>query len=318
MSQGRTIFMKTLAEEINEVMNAKGTKAYKRVMLKGLGLVENDIRVLFKIKDREDAANAPEPRVRVHREPTFNQLVGKMTFGVEIECFNVIRDELCVVAREKGLQMRNESYNHTDNKRYFKLVSDGSIHGENPAECVTPVLGGSASGFKKLQACCESLNQVGARVNTTTGLHVHVGYANMTDEHYVRVFKNYQMLESLIDSFMARSRRENNAYYAQSIKRFYFHDGYTKQTICSQMNSRYFKVNPQSWSRHHTIEFRQHQGTTDYEKISMWVKFCLKLVLWSKGNTFTSEVNDIKDVPFLSAAEKNFFKSRIERFATAA
>lgn len=311
--------MKTLAEEINEVMNAKGTKAYKRVMLKGLGLVENDIRVLFKIKDREDAANAPEPRVRVHREPTFNQLVGKMTFGVEIECYNVIQTDLCHVAGENGLVMQREGYNHRDNKRYFKLVSDGSIHGEHPVECVTPVLGGSASGFKKLQACCESLNQVGARVNTTTGLHVHVGYADMTDEHYVRVFKNYQMLESLIDSFMARSRRENNAYYAQSIKRFSFFEGMSKEQICRDFqNCRYYKVNPFSWARHHTIEFRQHQGSTDYEKISMWAKFCLKLVLWSKDNTFTSEVNDINDVPFLSAAEKRFFKSRIEHFATAA
>ena len=66
-----------------------------------------------------------------------------------------------------------------------------------------------------------------------------------------------------------------------------------------------------SYDRHKTIEFRQHQGTTDYKKILNWVMFCGKLVEWSKKNRLTADVADIDDLPFLTKAEKRFFKRRI-------
>ena len=73
---------------------------------------------------------------------------------------------------------------------------------------------------------------------------------------------------------------------------------------------RYYKVNAESYTRHKTIEFRQHQGSTNYKKIEMWVKFCAKLVGWSRNNVFTSE-----DIPFLNKEEKAFFQSRKDAFA---
>lgn len=75
---------------------------------------------------------------------------------------------------------------------------------------------------------------------------------------------------------------------------------------------RYFKVNACSYTRHQTIEFRQHQGSTDFEKISNWVNFCAKLVAWSKKNVLSSEIDFIDDIPFLTKKEKSFFKSRAE------
>ena len=79
--------------------------------------------------------------------------------------------------------------------------------------------------------------------------------------------------------------------------------------------NRYFKVNACSYSRHRTIEFRQHQGSTDFEKISNWVNFCAKLVAWSKKNVLSSEASSIDEIPFLTAKEKSFFKSRAEVLA---
>ena len=75
---------------------------------------------------------------------------------------------------------------------------------------------------------------------------------------------------------------------------------------------RYFKVNACSYSRHKTIEFRQHQGSTDFTKIKNWVNFCAKLVAWSKKNRLENEVTSIDEIPFLTKTEKNFFKSRAE------
>jgi hypothetical protein len=87
-------------------------------------------------------------------------------------------------------------------------VSDGSIRGDNPIECVSPILNGARGGFDTLKACCASLREVGAMVNRSTGLHVHVG-GRITEKQYANTFANYYYLESVIDSFMSPSRREN-------------------------------------------------------------------------------------------------------------
>ena len=80
-------------------------------------------------------------------------------------------------------------------------------------------------------------------------------------------------------------------------------------------NDRYHKVNAESYRRHKTIEFRQHAGTTNYEKIINWVSFCGKLVIWSKKNRLTAPVASIDDIPFLTAEEKSFFKARANQLS---
>ena len=238
----------------------------------------------------------------------------KFTFGVEIECLvaaNIMRE--CATRNEMPFQY--EGYNHVDNNHYYKFVSDSSIRGENPIECVSPVLTGKA-GMKSLETCCKALNEANAQVNISTGLHVHIGAANLSNEAYINVFKNYQKLEKVIDTFMAKSRRANNSQWCRTLQGRNFMWCTTKSDIFDAMNGdRYFKVNACSYARHKTIEFRQHQGSTDFEKISNWVNFCAKLVAWFKKNMLSSEVTSIDEIPFLTKKEKSFFKSRAEVLA---
>lgn len=44
------------------------------------------------------------------------------------------------------------------------------------------------------------------------------------------------------------------------------------------LRRRYYKVNFMSFAQHGTIEFRQHEGTTDPRVIVAWVEFVLALV----------------------------------------
>ena len=166
--------------------------------------------------------------------------------------------------------------------------------------------------MKSLENCCKSLNEANAQVNRSTGLHVHIGAKGITDEQYVNIFINYQRLESVIDSFMARSRRMNNNCFCKSLRGFDFEDCNNRIDVALMINSRYYKVNPESYRRHNTIEFRKHKGSTDFEKISNWVNFCMKLVAWSKKNRLESNITSIDEIPFLTAKEKRFFNSRRE------
>lgn len=285
--------MKTLNEEIQEIKNMKGSKAAKKEAFIKLGLRKYEIELLL--------SELPKQVREVH----------KFTFGVEIECL-VAASLMRESATRNAMPFQYEGYNHTDNNHYYKFVSDSSIRGENPIECVSPVLTGR-EGMKSLENCCKALNEAGAQVNRSTGLHVHIGAQNLSDEAYVNVFKNYQKLESAIDTFMARSRRDNNSQWCRSLqgKDFSFCTG--KNDVYDVMSgNRYYKVNACSYSRHRTIEFRQHQGSTDFEKISNWVNFCAKLVAWSKKNVLQTEVTSIDEIPFLTTKEKSFFKQRAE------
>ena len=195
---------KSFSEQVNEVLNSECGNTAKRNELIKLGLCEHEVRMLL--------ASITPTRTR-KGEFDFS----KITFGVEIESYNFCRNSLVEAGRENGLTVRSEGYNHQDNRHYFKIVSDSSISGENSNEVVSPILKGK-KGMSSLKSICEALNELSAKVNRSCGLHVHIGAANMSNEHYCRIFRNYQKLESVIDSFMPVSRRSDNNRYCHTMR----------------------------------------------------------------------------------------------------
>lgn len=296
---------KSLNQVIDEVKKSSMPTGKKVETLVKLGLSKADVWRFF---------NAP---VTLPKAQRFS-----FTFGVEIECISQwerLQNE--VANKEVPLQanVRFGAYTHRDSETGYKFVTDGSLGASRAEdgsgiECVSPVLRGK-KGFDSLKNTCAALSDAGAKVNKSCGLHVHIGANGLTGEQYVNVFRNYQKLENVIDSFMAKSRRKSNAFYAKSLATFDFGSCHDVYDVDRMMGCRYFKVNPESYERHRTIEFRQHQGSINYHKIEMWVKFCAKLVNWSKDNVLPDVVRDIDDVPFLNNTEKAFFKSRINHFS---
>ncbi|MBD5242069.1 MAG: hypothetical protein HDS59_08335 [Barnesiella sp.] len=289
--------MKTLKEQVNEIKSATISRNAKKSALAKLGITPYEISLMLE------------------SEPTAATARTAFTFGVEIEC-NVARGSIREAASVTGMNYEYEGYNHRDGHSYFKFTTDGSVTGSNPIECVSPVLRGS-HGKSSLKCAIDTLNRAGATVNRSCGLHVHIGAQNLTQQQCANVFNNYFYLESLIDSFMAPSRRRDNNPYCRSLA------DHSALTGCESMADvktvldydRYHKVNPMAYDRHRTIEFRQHQGSTDYKKILNWVMFCGKLVDWSKKNRLTANVTSIDDIPFLTPAEKKFFNNRIATLA---
>lgn len=290
--------MKTLNEQVNEIKVANSSKASKKAALAKLGITPYEISII--LSNVECAVS------------------GRFTFGVEMECF-VNRGAIASAAERTGMAYEYEGYNHRDGHSYFKFTTDGSVSGmADPIECVSPVLAGN-DGRRMLKNACRTLNTADAKVNQTCGLHVHIGAAKLTEKQYSNVFVNYMYLEAVIDTFMAVSRRASNAYYADTLQdhKDRLEQAVTIRDVQNVMNNcRYHKVNPMSYNRHKTIEFRQHSGTTNFEKIINWVNFCGKLVIWSKKNRLTAPVTSIDEIPFLSNEEKTFFKARAEHFAS--
>ena len=234
---------KSLNEQIADVMSMNASNATKRIELLKLGIDPIEAHILLTTKAWQGSSF------------DFNRL----TYGIEIEAYNIVRANLIEKGTRKGLSVRSEGYNHSDNQHYYKIVSDSSLVGNGTNEVVSPILTGN-DGLNSLQRLCEALNEIGAKVNKSCGLHVHIGAANMTDAHYIRIIRNYQRLERIIDSFMPLSRRANNNGFCRSLQAFDFSRCMTKRDVYDLMNSRYYKINGHAYIRHQTIEFRQHSG----------------------------------------------------------
>ena len=120
------------------------------------------------------------------------------------------------------------------------------------------------------------------------GTHVHLNAREFSLEQWKRIYINYGRLEKVIDGFMAESRRADNNRYCKGFINVQNFENQIKNAQSLQkienllLNSRYWKVNPQSYSRHNTCEFRQHAGTTDFVKISSWIRFLSNLVDYSE------------------------------------
>lgn len=292
--------MATLNQQIENIFESSTSTAVITRSLRALGIQQHEISALF------------------FQYGVTKQSFANITFGVEIECYNVEREEIAQRLREAGVACYVEGYNHRDHRDHFKVVTDASLHGNNTAEVVSPILKGK-KGMQTLEKVCMVLNEINAKVNKSCGLHVHFGLDKVDFATYKNIFYNYAKIESVIDSFMPQSRRENG--FCKSF-RAYGNNIYELLSNASDKNDiarifsndRYFKVNPVAYQRHNTIEFRQHSGTTDYEKMSNWIEFLKALIEFSKSHRIES-ANSVNDLPFISASRKRFFNNRVAALA---
>ena len=206
------------------------------------------------------------------------------SFGIELEIVHRNQRQLRDAIRSRGIACEIEGYNHST-RRYWKIVSDASVNGGY--ELVSPVLKGE-SGLDEVKAVCEALSEVGALINKSCGFHAHFGTDDFKESISVwrNLYINYATLEEDIDAFMPPSRRRNT--YCASLKVRGWREKMENARTLVELEkaitkrSRYFKLNSQSYWRHGTVEFRQHSGTIEFDKIRNWLLFCARLIELSK------------------------------------
>tara|TARA_R100000005_G_C4997125_1_gene203889 strand:+ start:1650 stop:2672 length:1023 start_codon:yes stop_codon:yes gene_type:complete len=202
-----------------------------------------------------------------------NRTITDRIFGIEIEFFGVDHRVLASAIRDLGVDCQRESYNHRT-QPHWKIVTDSSLSGRDAGEVVSPKLQGQ-EGFEQLKKVCRAMNRVGAQVNRTCGLHVHLNSTDMTVGQIVNVFDRYADAESEIDAMMPASRR-NSRWCANCVKGT-FQNRTTKERVANGLG-RYHKVNLTNIAERGSIEFRQHSGTTEFEKIANWISILMQFV----------------------------------------
>ena len=205
----------------------------------------------------------------------------------------------------------NRSYNN------WQLSCDRAIKPEGCGyEIVSPILAwdNEISEVKKMLAI--SNQKIGTRCNSSCELHVHIGLENLSLNDLKRITTNFLLFESAIDLFMPIERRENrfyrsnldsvlkNASISYNSVSDYIRNSNSIRDLCQRLNPitndsgtpeeiersrRYYRLNLTNVTTLRTIEFGQHEGTTDYFTTLYWIAF----------------INDFIKLPALSTASQN-------------
>lgn len=126
----------------------------------------------------------------------------------------------------------------------------------------------SLQSYDWLKIVCMLLKKYDATVNKSCGLHVHIETVNYSLPDYRRIFKGYNYFQQSIDSMLPQSRRSMGLAAKLPPKSPTNLERVGKYTV---VNFNYIL------SGHPHVEYRQHSGTIEIEKILNWVRILLIL-----------------------------------------
>lgn len=202
-----------------------------------------------------------------------------LTFGVEIE-------HTMNMATRAAAGWTVGSYGFGDPIPGFdgwRLKRDSSIHPSRPnhsgAEAVSPILRG-VEGLREVERMVAQLNAMGAAVNESCGIHVHVGW-NGTPEQLRRLICFASFHERALFAASGTLSRERGV-YCKSIKVAYkpLEALQAEREIARAYVQRYHTLNLTNLldGGKRTVEFRVFSGSLNFAKISAYIALSLAAV----------------------------------------
>lgn len=204
--------------------------------------------------------------------------VGPIKIGVELE-FIGNPDKLAKFNKAMNKLVGSDRYNpimsyHKNNGDQWELGRDCSVRRRSPQpenfkgfELTSPIYTlGNKNDMIELRKVCDLVKkEFDGCVNTSCGTHIHMSFAveSATTElckHFARWYRKSE--DSCFDKIVPLRRRGNRSRYSHAVNENYIWDRYRKLNFCN--------VKRNSNNMH--IEFRQLDGTLDYEKIMTWCK----------------------------------------------
>ena len=241
-------------------------------------------------------------------------------FGVEVEMTGITREEAAWVLTEYfGSEARHtggayDTWSVKDpKKKTWKLMSDGSIEPERKifggyeqlqknsdkgrrykVELVTPKL--TYDQLPKLRDCIRLLQQAGAKVNSSCGIHVHVDAAN----HNRQSLKNLIGIMFSKEDILFKALQVNEARAAQWCKKVREPMLREARALSSDETKDLTELENiwyggdighsehYNWTRYHalnlhsvfyrgTVEFRCFNSTLDPGRVAAYVNLCLAM-----------------------------------------
>lgn len=212
-------------------------------------------------------------------------------FGIEIECFlpgkaewehsyddSRCDDGECHCEENSGQDnsaLRKELKNKFQKAglQDIEVKDDGSINAEDGYYAAEITFTFSVNNFEKIAKVCKILNDNGAKVNKSCGMHVHIDMRKLSSQTVQDQGHNLVTALPILQRLVPKSRVKNS--YCQDNKGKF------------NQKDRYYAINSKSLSEHNTIEVRLHSATTNPEKITQWVKLLNNITTSAVLNSIT-------------------------------
>lgn len=224
---------------------------------------KESVLVLFNRLKQLSAGHVPTPN-----KEAYGQWV-----AVEIECFINRGAPQSVVSKfiERLVEL--------DVKR-VQVKGDGSLGSDDPDDVPIEicVLFNLKTGFQDLARVCQALREFNGSVNKTCGLHVHLDARQHLIARPNLAFTRTDQLKQRrailrMSGYLVRCLPFLVAMQPES-RRSNSYCRYGR----SERGDRYYMINTLAFQQHKTIEVRLGAGSTNFQKISCWIRLLARIV----------------------------------------
>ena len=267
-----------LDENCNAILSALGIDVVKKCP-KRSSIIFKSSGNSYKMNNDEIIKLAEAVKHDMKFKVSHKLLNSDVSFGVELE-FIGKRDQINAFADAMNKTVGADKFvicgcYHKNTGKTWELGHDGSVQprgsqcgcGMNGYELTSPIFNlSSKKDLHELETVCNLVKTHFSGVtNRTCGTHIHMSFpvekaSDALIEHFVRSYSKSEA--SLFDKLVPPERRENKARYARAASVNNMQDRYCKINVT--------KVKRNSDNMH--LEFRQLDGTLEYDKIISWVK----------------------------------------------
>ena len=240
------------------------------------------------------------------------------TYGIELESFGLTEQELQnAVTNGGGIWLGHFGYHgggthdatRNNSNNAWKSNSDSTI--SNTArrgmghEVISPILHG-VDGLTKIRMMCKALVRAGAQVNASCGTHVTLGVDNARTRRFstarkqqmiVRIGEAYDYFWNAFCAMVSASRRRNHwTRRPRLVAGNNFGQGTADQNR-TNFTSGFDRgaVNMGKYTSYGVIEFRQHNGSLNGKKLTVWANLLAQLVRWAKNDNHPNYGCDIRN-----------------------
>lgn len=209
-------------------------------------------------------------------------------FGVEIECYGLSQLEVIEKLEENNIPACycNDYFMGIYT---WSVGKDGTINQPYPIEVKSPIL--DFSQIDRVEKVVKILSEMELKTDSSCALHVHWNVSDYAGWDIANLLKLYIKFEPVLDLLVAFWRRGNNNDHCRSLIKNNiwqwidsldvtlpayqiskeFQKAYRLEKVTSFPSARHHKLNICAINRYGTVEFRQHQGTLDWEEIKNWI-----------------------------------------------
>ena len=259
-----------------------------------------------------------------------------------VDDFNALSSD---TRKNQSIYYAPDSYGYWRSDEWV-LGYDGTVRAYGSNQSVGVELTSCPIKFSELdniKPILNRLNSIGATVNKTCGFHCHIDAKDLSIKDVKKIMITYLIYEEVIAFMHPYSRRWNAGYAASTrgdINTSQIDDAFRNATTndlikkirrarnweklflsCSGYDPRYVKLNIKGLYQYHmrtgpsqgrtgTIEFRQHSGTVDQDKMIAWISFCYQMVESARYAKCDALQNDTHHVSFARKKRRLFEKMR--------